>query len=130
MTGRPEALFPLFGALTALDGIGPKTAQTLGGLGIAKPRDILMTLPHSGIDRSRKASIRDVVAPAVVTVAVTVGTHMPPRTKGRPYRVQVTDAQTTFQLVFFHARGDYLQRVLPTGQERVVSGKVEIFVRN
>lgn len=127
MTGRPEALFPLFGALTALDGIGPKTAQTLGGLGIAKPRDILMTLPHSGIDRSRKASIRDVVAPAVVTVAVTVGTHMPPRTKGRPYRVQVTDAQTTFQLVFFHARGDYLQRVLPTGQERVVSGKVEIF---
>ncbi|MFQ1700824.1 ATP-dependent DNA helicase RecG [Loktanella agnita] len=127
MTGRPEVLFPLFGALTALDGIGPKTAQTLEQAGIAKPRDMLMTLPHSGVDRQRRDSIRDVVPPVTVTVQVTVGAHYPPRTKGRPYRVHVTDTQTEFQLVFFHARGDYLQRLLPTGQRRVVSGKVEIF---
>lgn len=127
MTGRPEVLFPLFRALTALDGIGPKTAQLLETMRIEKPRDVLMTLPLSGVDRGRKASVRDVVAPAVVTVEVTVGEHHPPRTRGRPYRVQVTDAQTSFQLVFFHARGDYLQKLLPTGQKRVVSGKVEIF---
>jgi ATP-dependent DNA helicase RecG len=30
-------------------------------------------------------------------------------------------------LVFFHARGDYLQKLLPTGQRRLISGKLEIF---
>ena len=127
MSGRPEILFPLFAQLTKLDGIGPKTAQTLEHAGVVTPRDMLMTLPVSGVDRHRRESIRDVVAPAVATVEVTVGDHHPPRTRGRPYRVHVEDTQTSFQLVFFHARGDYLQKLLPTGQRRVVSGKVEIF---
>jgi len=127
MSGRPEVLFPLFGALTKLDGVGPKTAQILTDAGVEKPRDMLMTLPQSGVDRHRRASIRDVVPPAVATVEVTVGAHYPPKTRGRPYRVHVTDEQTEFQLVFFHAKGDYLQRLLPSGQKRLVSGKVEIF---
>jgi ATP-dependent DNA helicase RecG len=127
MSGRPEVLFPLFGALTKLYGIGPKSAQALEGARVEKPLDLLMTLPLSGVDRHRRASIRDVVAPSVATVEVTVGEHHPPKTRGRPYRVYVEDAQTSFQLVFFHARGDYLQRLLPTGQKRIVSGKVEIF---
>ncbi len=127
MSGRPEILFPLFGALTKLDGIGPKSAQMLEGVRVTKPLDVLMTLPLSGVDRHRRASIREVAAPSVATVEVTVGAHHPPRTRGRPYRVHVEDAQTSFQLVFFHARGDYLQKLLPTGQRRVVSGKVEIF---
>ena len=127
MSGRPEILFPLFGALTKLEGIGPKSAQTLEAIGVGKPLDLLMTLPLSGVDRHRRASIREIVAPSVATVEVTVGEHHPPRTKGRPYRVHVEDAETSFQLVFFHARGDYLQRLLPTEQKRIVSGKVEIF---
>ncbi|WP_342070999.1 ATP-dependent DNA helicase RecG [Yoonia algicola] len=127
MSGRPEVLFPLFAELTKLEGIGPKSAQILEAVGIVKPLDVLMTLPLSGVDRHRRASIKEVVAPNVATVEVTVGEHHPPRTRGRPYRVHVEDAETSFQLVFFHARGDYLQRLLPTGQKRVVSGKVEIF---
>ncbi len=127
MSGRPEILFPLFAELTKLDGIGPKTAQTLEHAGVVTPRDMLMTLPVSGVDRHRRASIRDVVPPGVATVEVTIGDHHPPRTRGRPYRVHVEDAETSFQLVFFHARGDYLQKLLPTGQRRVISGKIEIF---
>jgi ATP-dependent DNA helicase RecG len=30
-------------------------------------------------------------------------------------------------LIFFHARGDYLERVLPLGEERLISGKLEVF---
>ena len=127
MSSRPEILFPLFGAITNLDGIGPKTGQLLSEAGISRPRDLLMTLPFSGVDRGQKASIRDIVPPAVATVEVTIGEHYPPVTRGRPYRIHVTDAQTTFQLVFFHARGDYLAKQLPTGQKRVVSGKIEVF---
>ena len=127
MTGRPEVLWPLFGELKKLDGIGPKSAELLTNIGIEKPRDLLFTLPHSGTDRRQRASIRDVVAPATVTVEVTVGQHHPNAVKGRPYRVQVTDQDTDFQLVFFHARGDYLRKLLPTGQRRIVSGKIELF---
>ena len=127
MSGRPEALFPLFGAVETLDGIGPKTAQILEKAGVTKPRDILMTLPHNAIDRSKRQSVADVTPPVTVTVVVTVEAHYPPRAKGRPYRVAVRDAATQFQLVFFHARGDYLKRQLPEGARRVVSGKVESF---
>lgn len=124
---RPEILFPLFAGLETLDGVGPKTAQAFALLGVEKPKDLLFLLPHSAVDRSRKASIRDVVPPCTVTVEVEVGSHFPPRQKGRPYRVMVRDEALEFQLVFFHARGDYLQKLLPTGQRRLVSGKVELF---
>ncbi len=127
MTGRPEVLFPLFADITTLDGVGPKTAQNLEHIGITKPRDLLMTLPLSGVDRHLRGSIREVVAPATLTIEVTVQDHIPPKQRGRPYRVNVTDVDTAFQLVFFHARGDYLQRQLPTGQKRIVSGKLELF---
>jgi ATP-dependent DNA helicase RecG len=124
---RPEALFPLFADLETLEGVGPKTAQAFGALGVIKPKDLLYLLPHAAIDRSRKPSIRDVVPPCTITVEVDVGAHVPPRQKGKPYRVMVRDAATEFQLVFFHARGDYLQKLLPTGQRRLISGKLEIF---
>ena len=124
---RPTALFPLFAELETLDGIGPKTAKALAALGVERPKDLLFLLPHSGIDRSRKDTVRDVLPPATVTVEVTVGAHFPPKTRGRPYRISVRDQSLEFQLVFFHARGDYLQNLLPTGQKRVVSGKVELF---
>ncbi len=124
---RPEPLFPLFAGLETLPGIGPRSAEAFAALGIERPKDLLFLLPHSAVDRSRKASIRDVALPAVVTVEVEVGAHRPPRQKGRPYRVLVRDSAMDFQLVFFHARADYLQKLLPTGQRRVVSGKVELF---
>jgi len=127
MAARPEVLFPLFAALDGLDGIGPKTARAFDGLDIATPRDLLFHLPHGVIDRRRRDTLRGLDFPAIATVEVVVGQHQAPRMRGRPYRVFVQDAEMEFQLVFFHARGDYLQKLLPTGQRRVVSGKVELF---
>jgi ATP-dependent DNA helicase RecG len=123
---RPEALFPLFADLETLDGVGPKVAKALAGLAVQRPKDLLMLLPVAGVDRSRQTTIRDVAPPATVTVEVEVGGHFPPRTKG-PYRVMVRDPGLEFQLVYFHARGDFLQKLLPTGQRRLISGKVELF---
>ncbi|SUZ30868.1 ATP-dependent DNA helicase RecG [Roseibaca ekhonensis] len=127
MATRPETLFPLFGALDGLDGIGPKTARNFEALDIATPRDLLFHLPQGVIDRRRRNTLMGLDFPAIATVEVQVGTHHAPRTRGRPYRIFVRDAEMEFQLVFFHARGDYLQKLLPTGQRRVVSGKVELF---
>ncbi|WP_149142472.1 ATP-dependent DNA helicase RecG [Gemmobacter caeruleus] len=124
---RPSALFSLFADLETLEGVGPKTARAMAGLGVERPRDLLFLLPHSGIDRSRRASLREVTPPCVATVEVVVGGHFPPKSRGRPYRIAVRDAALEFHLVFFHARGDYLTKLLPTGARRVVSGKVELF---
>ena len=124
---RPEQLFPLFAELETLAGLGPKSVKHFAALGVTLPRDLLFLLPNSGVDRSRKASLRDVTLPATVTVEVEVGSHFPPPSRGRPYRVMVRDANLEFMLVFFHARGDFLQTLLPTGQRRIVSGKAELF---
>ncbi|MEC8196784.1 MAG: OB-fold nucleic acid binding domain-containing protein, partial [Pseudomonadota bacterium] len=127
MSGRPELLFPLFADVTKLDGVGPKTAQHLEQIDVTKPRDLLFLLPYSGIDRGLKISVNEAELPGVVTTQVLVGAHRAPRNRGGAYRITVQDALTSFQIVFFHARGDYLKKILPEGARRVVSGKVELF---
>ncbi|MGR3813129.1 MAG: ATP-dependent DNA helicase RecG [Cognatishimia activa] len=127
MSSRPEILFPLFGALTKLEGVGPKIAQNMAGLGVEKPRDLLFSLPYSLVDRRRRETIQGADLPGIVTVEVEIGRHRPPRNRNGAYRVTVQDAKTSFQLVFFHARGDYLKKQLPEGSVRLVSGRVELF---
>ena len=127
MNQRPEPLFPLFAGLETLEGVGPKTAQNFMQLGVQAPRDLLFTLPYAGIDRTLQNSIKDAVLPATLTVAVTIGMHHHARTKGGAYRIHVEDSGTSFQLVYFHARGDYLARQMPEGSRRIVSGRVELF---
>ena len=124
---RPAILFPLFAGVETLDGVGPKSAKLLAQMGVERPRDLIFTLPYAVIDRRRRDTINGAQFPSTLTVEVTVGAHVPARRKGGPARVFVRDAETEFQLVFFHARGDYLQRLLPAGQRRVVSGKIELF---
>ena len=127
MAGRPEILWPLFGDLEALPGIGKKTAKLYEKLGVTRPRDLLFLPPHNVIDRRVRPSVAGVAPGEVATALVEVGAHQPPRTRGRPYRVVVRDAGAEFMLVFFNAREDWVRRSLPEGQRRVVSGKTEIY---
>ena len=127
MSPRPEILFPLFTELASLDGIGPKLPRIFARLGIAKPADLVFTLPTGVTDRRLSASIRGAELPQVLTVEVEIGLHQAPAVRGRPYRIHVRDAQTEFQLVYFRAQGPWLRATFPAGQRRVVSGRVELF---
>ena len=127
LTQRPEPLWPLFAALDTLDGVGPKTVQALGQMDVAAPRDLLFTLPHAVVDRRLRDTVKGADLPGIVTVPVLIGQHRPGATRAQPYRIEVDDAAMRFQLVFFHARGDYLSKILPTGARRIVSGRVELF---
>ncbi len=127
MKGRPEQLFPLFAELDTLQGIGPKTAELFAQLQVTAPRDLLFSLPYSVVDRRRRATIKGLDLPATATVEVTIGRHRAARTKGGAYRIEVSDQETDFQLVFFHGRSRYLEAQLPPGARRVVSGKIELF---
>ena len=106
MSGRPEPLWPLFADLTGLDGIGPKSAQALEATGIETPRDLLFTLPYSGIDRHLKDSVIAAELPGVATVEAVIGNHRPAARRGGAYRVEADDARTRFQGVFFHGGGE------------------------
>ena len=127
MSTRPESLFPLFAELSTLAGVGEKSAKAFAGLKITKPRDLIFTLPHAVVDRRVVHSVQGLPAPQTLSVRVRVVKHMPARGRGKPYRIIVEDAQTTIELIFFHSRGDFLERILPMGEERLISGKLEVF---
>ncbi|MEM9710417.1 MAG: ATP-dependent DNA helicase RecG [Pseudomonadota bacterium] len=124
---RPPILFPLFADLASLPGIGPKLAKTLTEAGLESPKDLLFHLPHSGIDRTPRATLQGLETPATATVEARIGSHRPARQKGRPYRIEAEDSGLTFSIVYFHAAADYLERILPPGATKLVSGKVEMF---
>lgn len=125
--GRPPALFPLFAAIDTLPGIGPKGRAALEQMGIDKPRDLVLTLPASGITRRRIARIADARAPEIVTITVTVTRHHPPQVRGRPFRVHCTDGEGDLTLVFFRPRDNWIESQLPVGARRILSGKLELF---
>ena len=62
---------------------------------------------------------------AIVTVTVIVDSHLPPGNRRLPYKVRCHDETAGLMLVFFHAHEDYLKRLLPPGEERVISGRIE-----
>lgn len=125
--GRPPVLFPLFSEVETLPGIGPKAGAALQAMGNLRTRDLIFTLPANGIVRRTVSCISDICPPEVVTLTVTISHHIAPSARGRPYRVICTDGQSDLVLIFFHARRDWLERELPVGGIRIVSGKVESF---
>ena len=131
---RPEILTPLFGSVRNLAGIGPKLAETLARLlgagdGEARIVDLLFHLPVGIIDRSQQPGIATAPEGAVVTLKVRIDRHAgPPRGNRRiPYRVYAHDETGEIGLTFFHANGDWLEKTLPIGAIRYVSGRVEWF---
>ena len=130
---RPNLLNPLFAALSSLPGVGPRLEQLYRRLFDREetPRvvDLLLHLPSGAIDRRARPKLRDVVPDTVVTVAVTVDRHRPPppRRRRAPYQVYTSDETGDLILTFFNAHKDYLQRLLPVGEQRYVSGTVALY---
>ncbi|HFC05316.1 MAG TPA: DEAD/DEAH box helicase, partial [Rhizobiales bacterium] len=133
---RPQKLNPFFTGVTRLKGIGAKVEKTLAKLVrpgtddtslIVRYIDILLHLPTGLIDRRKRPTINNLPMEGIVTVEVTIGAHkIPPRHNKRvPYRVECFDDTGTLSLVFFHVHGDYLQRQLPVGEKRFISGAIE-----
>ena len=127
VTGRPPALFPLFAGLETLPGIGPRAAEAFEQMGVTRPRDLILTLPHSGIRRRPIARLAEAHPPEIVTITLRVERVNPPTAKGRPWRVHCSDGVSDLQLVFFHAKKDWIEGQFPIGARRLISGKIELF---
>ena len=131
---RPPLLDPLFASLKTLPGVGPKVEKLFARLlgkdeGATRVVDLLFHLPTGTIDRRSRPKLRDVVPGTVATVAVTIDRHRPspPNRPRVPYQVYASDETGDLILTFFHAKKDYLEKLLPVGELRYVSGTTALY---
>ena len=122
---RPEILFPLFSPVTKLSGVGPRIATSIEKLGGRHIIDLLWHLPHGMIDRRYTPKIANAKTGVVTTLTVSIDKHLPAKLRKLPYKVECSDETGKITLIFFHAKADYLQKILPKGEKRIVSGIIE-----
>jgi ATP-dependent DNA helicase RecG len=127
---RPALLDRLFAPVTVLPGIGPQLGRLVERAAGPLVVDLLWNLPTGLVDRRAAPSI-GALNPhdwpdAIVTVKVRVDRHETGFGR-RPSRVYCSDGTGTLVLVYFNVKGEQLQRMLPAGAERVISGRVEYY---
>src|SRR5580692_11318855 len=131
---RPNVLNPLFAALSALPGVGPKLEKLFARLLSREGEptrvvDLLFHLPTGFVDRRDQPKLSEVRPDTVVTVAVTVERHRPPppHRPRAPYNIDTFDDTNTLIITYFNARKDYLEKLLPKGELRYVSGTATLY---
>src|SRR6202521_1923170 len=126
---RPALLNPLFASVTSLAGVGPKQDKLLryllGRDETARLVDLLLHLPASVIDRRARPKIRDAVPGTVVTLEVTVDRHRP--TPARNHRAPHLVYAGDVVLTYFRAQPGYVEKLLPVGSKRYVSGTAQMY---
>jgi ATP-dependent DNA helicase RecG len=131
---RPNELSPLFASADVLKGVGPHVVTLLKKAlkmppGVTQPRviDLLWHLPTGVIDRRAEPTVAAAIPGTIATLKVRVLKHKaPPRGNTKaPYKVSTEDETGRLDLVFFRAERSFVERQLPVGEERYVSGRVE-----
>jgi ATP-dependent DNA helicase RecG len=129
---RPSVLNPLFASVATLPGVGPRQEKLYARLlGRDGPRliDLLFHLPTGAIDRRASPKLADVVPGTLVTVAVRVERHRPPppHRSRSPYLIYAGDGTGDLVITYFNLQRSYLQRLLPVGELRYVSGTTGLY---
>ena len=133
---RPLELIPLFASAQSLAGIGPRMEILLRKAlrmpsGVTEPRvvDLLWHAPTGVIDRRATPTVAAAVPGTIATLEVRVLKHKPsPRGNSKvPYKVTCEDDTGRIDLVFFHAERAFVERQLPVGAMRYISGRIEAY---
>lgn len=124
---RPQSLTPLFAQTTSLPGIGPRLGKLFEKLAGPLLVDLLWCLPFAIVDRRHAPEIAQARAGEVATLTVMVDEHQVPRSPRQPYRVLCSDESGRITITYFNGREDYLKKLLPIGEQRIVSGRVELY---
>ena len=131
---RPPELTPLFASADVLKGVGPHVITLLKKAlslppGVTLPRviDLLWHLPTGVIDRRAEPTVAAAIPGTIATLKVRVLKHKaPPRGNTKaPYKVSTEDETGRLDLVFFRVERSFVERQLPVGEERYVSGRIE-----
>ncbi|WP_442678393.1 ATP-dependent DNA helicase RecG [Sphingomonas sp. ASY06-1R] len=123
---RPEILNPLFAEVEALKGVGPTLAKPLARLGLARVIDLLFHLPTGWVDRKAVAELDEADVGQIVTVTLIPSEYRMGGSPRAPSRVVALDqAGNAVSLVFFGSGSGYAKKLLPLGEPRAISGKLD-----
>ncbi len=124
---RPDILNPLFAEVEALKGVGPAIAKPLRKLALERVVDLLFHLPTGSIDRKPVDTLEVEDAGRIVTVRLVPTSYRASGGRG-PFRVGATDqAGNVVSLVYFGGNPGWAKKLLPIGEPRIVSGKLELY---
>ncbi len=120
-----DPLTPLFSPLTTLKGVGPSVGALMAKVARGeRVIDLIFHLPESYLDRRQRPTIARSQPGQIVTLAVDVVRIEPPANARQPWKVVVSDATGSAELVFFRFNRE---RQMPVGAKLLVSGKLEVF---
>lgn len=134
---RPDLLNPLFSSLKSMKGVGPQLGVLFAKF-FGAPEgqdaivlDVLMHMPTGVIDRRSQNGIAFAEVGKIATLKLHIDEHIvPPRGNNRaPLRVKAHDETGEITLIFFGAKGGWVERALPIGETRYVSGEIGFFGR-
>ncbi len=123
---RPPSLFPLFAEVSTLKGVGPRILPLVQKVAGPLVRDLLF-LPPSGLVVRRPMTATSAVEGEVGVFEVLIDRLIIPGKPGAPIKVRASDQTGFVHLIWFGGSARHIERLLPKGQKRLVSGKVERF---
>ncbi len=124
---RPEKLNYILSSISSLKGVGPKLEQIINKLGIYKNIHFVWNIPNNILERKFYENIHDAEINSLVTLNLKIIKHEPSRFKRQPYKIKCICGDTNIDLVYFNARHPMLRQMLPTNENRLISGKLEYF---
>ncbi len=124
---RPDLLNPLFAEIEALKGVGAALAKPLARLELARVIDVLFHLPIGSVVRTRVDRLDDAVPGTQIGVVVTPVEYKQSGMRG-PLRIQAIDVAGDYlSLTYFGGHTGYARKLLPLGEARLVTGKLELY---
>ena len=123
---RPPILFPLFADISTLKGVGPRVLPLVQKVAGPLVRDLAF-LPPAGLIVRRPMQAATAVEGEVGVFEVVIDRLFPPSRPGAPLKVRASDDTGFVHLVWFGGSPQHIDRQLPRGEPRLVSGKVERF---
>lgn len=123
---RPQILFPLFAEVSSLKGVGPKVLPLVQKLAGPLVRDVAFLSPSGLIVRQPMTAV-NAIEGQVGIFEVVIDRLFVPGKPGAPIKVRASDDTGFVHMIWFGGSAQHIDRLLPKGQKRLVSGKVERF---
>ncbi|MGK2912234.1 MAG: ATP-dependent DNA helicase RecG [Sphingobium sp.] len=125
---RPDILNPLFAEISALKGIGAALARPLERLGLSRAVDVAFHLPVAWVDRLIVDELDMSQSGRIIGTILTPVDYKAGGGSRAPFRVHATDRRGNYiSLIYFGKNSGWPRKMLPRGEPKFVSGKLELY---